>query len=246
MCRGVEMRFAAIFALLLFAGLCLAQADASGHGTRPTGMPNITVAKTGPSEVAYGEAISITISITNNDATPINATAIEYAGAVNPVDPPQFHYVTYNSSQGVGVQPPYYQWDVELLPGARNITYRVSPKIVGVLSMGSTYVYAGGFAFNSNPLTVRVTCSVAGQCNPAIGEDYYNCPQKCLTPPSEIALPPTPYELPETTPTATPTPPLTPTPAPTATPAPTPVPQKLCPLGIVLALAAGIAVAWKR
>jgi len=67
-----------------------------------------------------------------------------------------------------------------------------------------------------------------------------------------ITLNPPPEEGPTATPegtpgaTATPGAEATPTLGPSATPAPTPAPQKPCPLGFLLALAAGIAVAWKR
>jgi hypothetical protein len=189
------MRLLTIIAVFVLLSLAFAQTLQSSSGKPPekfTGQ--IEVVKSAPESVKVTDEFTVSIALKNLGSQTASIVVHEFLANVDAVDPmPE----NFNINESVtAAMPPRLSWNVTLASGGvQTLTYRVRPKTVGTLSLGSTEVIVPGAKFFSNSLIVQVECSDAVGCDESIGETPLTCANKCGGNASEVPPEPPDQQL---------------------------------------------------
>ena len=140
----------------------------------------IIVNKTAPSQVNFGEVLTVNIVIENTVGENVQTYVKEYVGNVDVISPLD-KLITPKPIPGIiALEPRYLLWNVSVGPlSKQTLEYKIKPKTIGIYTLSYTIVYAQNKSFYSNTLSIDVLAIVNGRCEVAIGENYFNsrdCP----------------------------------------------------------------------
>ena len=146
--------------LILFSAILLNLAAASAQ---------ITVTKTVPEKINFGDVLEANITVTNTGA-PVNATVYETVVGAEAISPKITEY--FASEDFDAVLPPQIIWGVILKSGDNQFYYKIKPLSVGFYKFSPTVVSADGKDYYSEPALTEVLSIPDGKCDLEIGEDY--------------------------------------------------------------------------
>lgn len=143
---------------------------------------DLTVAKIAPSQINYGQNLTVAITITNNLNQKINVTVRENIADAQAIEP---QLITPELPPNIiAARPPYFEWHLTIDANSKtSVSYTIKPNKVGdYLFSPTTVITDDGKIFYSNTPSTLVKCNVNNVCEELIGEDFTNCPEDCKPP----------------------------------------------------------------
>jgi hypothetical protein len=136
----------------------------------------ITVTKSGPESIKYGENLTITVLIENNSEENLAGYFEEtFSEEVAPVEPKEFV-----KRQGQFYRPPFLVFAFAVpAREKKEITYTIKPSRVGLFFSPPVTAVTSAGNIASNGLGIEVKCNADGVCEPDLEENNLNCPEDC-------------------------------------------------------------------
>jgi hypothetical protein len=143
---------------------------------------DLTVIKTAPSQINYGQNLTVTITITNNLNRKVSVTVRENIGDAQVIEPQLT--IPELPPNIKAARPPYFEWHLTIDANSKtSVSYVIKPNKVGEYLLSPTSVITDdGKIFYSNALSTFVKCNINNVCEESIGEDFTNCPEDCKLP----------------------------------------------------------------
>jgi len=150
----------------------------------------IVVTKTAPSQINYGQNLTVTITVANNLNQRISVTVRENVADAQVIEPQIV--IPKLPPNIIAAIPPYFEWHLTIDANSKtSVSYTIKPNKVGYYLFSPTVVITDdGKIFYSNTLSTFVKCNTNNICEESIGEDYTNCPEDCKPPipPSQTTI----------------------------------------------------------
>lgn len=138
---------------------------------------NISITRAHETDTAVGEAVQVTIKVTNNHDKKLTLVVVDpQRPGLTYVDTPQPYMRRYEK-----LTVPLMRWQQDFNPGqSRQYTYSVTKATPGsVLLAAASVTDQYGNTYTTPPSQITFTCKPDGVCQK--GENYIFCPQDCPT-----------------------------------------------------------------
>ena len=157
--------FMFVFVFLLSINIAIAQ-------------ESIKIIKEGPSNVKFGDIITIKITVVNEFDKEVKVLLRELVVDAEVIEPKLI--IPEIPKDIIAARQPYLEWDLVVSPNSNKVVeYKIKPSAIGEYNTGATSGIYSRNEIYSNDLSIIVSCNENDMCESELQENYQNCQTDC-------------------------------------------------------------------